>query len=595
MATRSTGRPQGRIQALKTAVVEAVRSIFPSMGAADWRSVIRGEPAPRPNPRMRVHSNSFWYHIRPRALAPEATAWYYTFGLGWMSFFFFVVEAISGAILMVYYTPSTQQAYLDMQRIISDVPMGNLLRNIHRLGAHVMVAVVVLHMLRTYFTASYKAPRQFIWVTGMVLLMLTLVLSFSGYLLPWDQLAYWAVTIGSSMAEAAPLVGNALNLLVRGGVDIGQGALLRFYLLHIFALPMITIIFISIHYYASRKQEISPIHELFPPDHPRGWGKPSRRKVPFLPDQVFFETAIVVLLTFGFIAINYFFWNAHLESHANPTQTPQHTKAPWYFLWLQGGLKFGDKLWFGLAWPAVIFGALFVLPYLDRNPSRQFRHRKVALAGGALAIAYLGFMSYAGLPEYGIQQTGSQELLTEFVPIEGEGIVDHADWAALPSVATTLQVTVDDDGELDDAIVIQNGQETDLEDADFLSAETVHLFEEFRDEVVAWTARDPRFLEPVAELSIEPWVYAFQENEDGEQVPVMNSETGEQEILVKRASVDLSFLSTQVDAETGEVTPVEDAAGQEVRSRSTQVDFLHRDAHETPMEDVATEAREASQ
>src|SRR3712207_4037498 len=188
MATRPAQRPQGPVQRLKTALVETSRSFFPSMGAAEWRSVIRGEPAPRPNPRMRVHSNSFWYHIRPRALPLEATAWYYTFGLGWMSFFFFVVESISGAILMVYYTPSATLAYNDMQEIISNVPLGQLIRNIHRLGAHAMVAVVFLHMMRTYFTGSYKAPRQFIWVTGVILLAITLLLSFSGYLLPWDQL-----------------------------------------------------------------------------------------------------------------------------------------------------------------------------------------------------------------------------------------------------------------------------------------------------------------------------------------------------------------------------------------------------------------------
>ncbi len=364
-----------------------------------------------------------------------------------MSFFFFVLESVTGAILMVYYTPSPLVAYGDMQTIISDIPMGRLLRNMHRLGAHVMVAVVFLHMLRTFFTASYKAPRQFIWVTGVLLLLITLVLSFSGYLLPWDQLAYWAVTIGSSMAEAAPLFGSAVNLLVRGGVDIGAGTLLRFYLLHVFALPMIAIIFISIHYYAVRKLELSPIHELFAPDNKRGWGKPTRRKVPFLPDQVFFETSVIVLLTFAFTIINYFFWDAALESHANPSATPQHTKAPWYFLWLQGMLKIGDKLWFGLIWPPVIIGALLVLPYLDRNPSRRFVDRKVALAGGLLATVYMGFLTYAGLPGYGIQQTGSQELLTEFVPIEGEGIVDHVDWSRLPDTPVLFTVTVNEQGE----------------------------------------------------------------------------------------------------------------------------------------------------
>src|SRR5215210_825468 len=237
MATTPAKRPQGLVQRFKGAVVEAGRSFFPSMGWKDWRSTIRGEAAPRPNPRMRVHNNSFWYHIRPRALPEEATAWYYTAGLGWFSFFLFMVESITGLILMIFYVPSASEAYPSMVKIMTDVPLGNLMRNVHRLGAHLMVAIVTLHMVRTFITASYKAPRQFIWVTGVVLLLLTLVLSFSGYLLPWDQLAYWAVTIGSSMADATPLFGSAVNLLVRGGVDIGAGTLLRFYLLHIFALP----------------------------------------------------------------------------------------------------------------------------------------------------------------------------------------------------------------------------------------------------------------------------------------------------------------------------------------------------------------------
>src|SRR5918997_5452094 len=292
MATTPARRPQGPIQRFKGAVIEASRSFFPSMGWKDWRATIRGEAAPRPNPRMRVHNNSFWYHIRPRALPLEATAWYYTFGLGWLSTFFFVLEAVTGLVLMVYYTPSPTQAYPDMLRILSDVPLGRLMRNMHRLGAHMMVLIVLLHMLRTYVTASYKAPRQFIWVTGVGLLGITLFLSFSGYLLPWDQLAYWAVTVGTSMADAAPLFGNATNLLLRGAPDIGAGTLLRFYLLHIFLLPMLAIVFISIHYYAVRKQEISPLHELFE-NRP-----PTRKKIPFLPDQVFFEVAVVALLTF---------------------------------------------------------------------------------------------------------------------------------------------------------------------------------------------------------------------------------------------------------------------------------------------------------
>lgn len=588
MATRPAGQPESVPQRVKGALVEAARSFFPSMGAADWRSTIRGEAAPRPNPRMRVHSNSFWYHIRPRALPLEATAWWYTFGLGWMSFFFFVLEAITGAILMVYYTPSPLVAYGDMQKIISDVPMGRLLRNMHRLGAHVMVAVVFLHMMRTYFTASYKAPRQFIWVTGVILLLVTLVLSFSGYLLPWDQLAYWAVTIGSSMAEAAPLFGSAINLLVRGGVDIGAGTLLRFYLLHIFALPMIAIIVISIHYYAVRKVELSPVHELFKPDNKRGWGKPTRRKVPFLPDQVFFETAVIVLLTFAFTVINYFFWDAALESHANPGATPQHTKAPWYFLWLQGMLKMGDKLWFGLIWPPVIIGGLLVLPYLDRNPSRRFSDRKVALAGGVLALLYMGFLTYAGLPGYGIQQTGSQELLTEFVPIEGEGIVDHVEWTALPDTPVLFAVTVNEQGQASTTYTDRQGNAVDPNN---LTAEARALFAEFEEAVVTWTRRDPRFITPVATLTIEPWQYLTQQ-QAGAFETVENE--GQPVLATKKATVDLRFRSTSVDTATGAITPLTDSEGQPAFSTATQADFLNRNAHEQRFEEAVPQEREAA-
>lgn len=587
MATRPARRPQGPAQRLKGALVEASRSIFPSMGASEWRSVLRGEAAPRPNPRMRVHTNSFWYHIRPRALPIEATAWYYTFGLGWMSFFFFVLEAITGAILMVYYTPSPAAAYADMQKIISDVPLGRLLRNMHRLGAHFMVAVVILHMMRTYFTASYKAPRQFIWVTGIILLICTLVLSFSGYLLPWDQLAYWAVTIGSSMAEAAPLFGSATNLLLRGGVDIGAGTLLRFYLLHIFALPMVTIILISIHYYAVRKQEISPIHELF--DSNTRLGKPTRRKVPFLPDQVFFEIAIIVLLTFAFVAINYFFWDAALESHANPGVTPQHTKAPWYFLWLQGMLKFGDKIWFGLVLGPLVLLVPILLPYLDRNPSRRFKDRKVALASGVIAMIFFGFVTYAGLPAYGIQETGSQELLTEFVPIEGEGVLDETNWSALPSTPVVFTVTGQSQT-LDTATTITDPAGNVIEES-ALAQETLDLFHEFEEAVHGWMEVDPRFRNPVGTLAIEPWQYM---HDDQDQL--IRDANGEPMISVKKALVTLKFESTTPsDTDpTGFSTVTNPQTGQPEYSTSQQADFLHRDAQHRILEDNASAPRDAS-
>jgi quinol-cytochrome oxidoreductase complex cytochrome b subunit len=492
MATQPAERP-GAAHRIVGWVSEVGRSFFPSMGLQEWRSVLRGEPAPRPNPRMRVHNNSFMYHIRPRALPEEATAWYYTMGLGWFSFFLFMVESITGLILMIFYVPSTTEAYESMVKIMTDVPLGNLMRNVHRLGAHLMVAIVFLHMVRTFVTASYKPPRQFIWVTGVILLLVTLFLSFSGYLLPWDQLAYWAVTIGSSMADATPGLGDAINKLLRGAVDVGGGTLLRFYLLHIFLLPGVAILLISIHYYAVRKIEISPIHELFD-NMP-----PTRRKVPFLPDQVYFEVAAIALLTFGLIFINQFFWNAKLEGHANPFVTPQHTRAPWYFLWLQGMLKVGDKFFFGLLLFGALFGALTVLPYIDRNPSRKLKDRKVALTGLVVALIALGFLTYAGLAEYGIQETATSELVFEWVPGEGEGKVDHVPFDALPRSIVTYDTA---------AGGFTAGSEADL------TPQVKELFEEFRQDVERWRELDEPFREAggSASLTIAPW----QMNQQGE-------------------------------------------------------------------------------
>jgi quinol-cytochrome oxidoreductase complex cytochrome b subunit len=468
-------------------VAEVGRSFFPSMGLGEWRSVMRGEAAPRPNPRMRVHNNSFWYHIRPRALPEEATAWYYTMGLGWFSFFLFMVEAITGLILMIFYVPSANEAYESMVQIMTDVPLGNLMRNVHRLGAHLMVAIVFLHMIRTFATASYKPPRQLIWLTGVILLLTTLFLSFSGYLLPWDQLAYWAVTIGSSMADAAPGFGEALNKLLRGAVDVGGGTLLRFYLLHIFLLPGLAIILISVHYYAVRKIEISPIHELFD-NMP-----PTRRKIPFLPDQVYLEIAAIALLTFGLIAIDQFFWNAKLEGHANPFATPAHTKAPWYFLWLQGMLKVGDKFFFGLLLAGVMFGGLMVLPYIDRNPSRKFKDRKVALVGLAVGLIMIGFLTYAGLPDYGIQETATGELAFEWVPVEGEGRADEVLFDKLPSTMVTYDSATKS--------FTPAGVESQL------TPESRQLFDEFQQDVDRWLVLDPNFKDQngSAMLSIAPW------------------------------------------------------------------------------------------
>ena len=158
---------------------------------------------------------------------------------------------------MFFYRPMADlggaQAYTDMQSISTSVFFGDLVRNLHRWGAHLMVFSVSLHMARVFYTGSYKPPREFNWVVGVILLFLTLGLSFTGYLLPWDQLAIWAVTVGTSLAAYSPFIAKQANFLLLGGVVVGPNTLLRWYVLHVLALPFVLVIFLAVHFWRIRK------------------------------------------------------------------------------------------------------------------------------------------------------------------------------------------------------------------------------------------------------------------------------------------------------------------------------------------------------
>ena len=182
-------------QGVRGAIGKKADSVFERVTAGipwrDFRKMLRGDPPDRPNPRLKPHSESFWLHIKPTYYHEAVTRVTHTFRLGLLSTYLFFIELVTGLILMVWYAPTPERAYSDMVRLLSNVPLGQLMRDIHRLGAEAMVIVVFLHMVRTFLTGSYKKPRQFTWLTGIVLLGATLFLSFSGYLLPWDQLSFW--------------------------------------------------------------------------------------------------------------------------------------------------------------------------------------------------------------------------------------------------------------------------------------------------------------------------------------------------------------------------------------------------------------------
>ena len=233
-----------------------------------WKSIFRhGYEDVDRNKMLQIRSNVF-LHLHPFKLSRNAFKFRFTWCMGGITFFLFLIEVVTGLLLMFYYRPVTEYAYLDMKFLEFDVPFGILLRNLHRWGAHAMVATVMIHMLRVFLTGSYKPPRELNWVVGIILLILTLLLSFTGYLLPWDQLAYWAITVGTNMARATPLLGsegpfaivdkyNDVRFALLGGTDVGASALLRFYVLHIILLPLVAIILMALHFWRIRKDGIS--------------------------------------------------------------------------------------------------------------------------------------------------------------------------------------------------------------------------------------------------------------------------------------------------------------------------------------------------
>lgn len=431
----------------KTATLEAINDtverVTAGLDIAALRGMLRGDPPGRPNPRLRPHAEGFWMHMRPGYYNEAITGLYPTFRLGWLSTFFFVLETITGIFLMVFYTPSTTQAYQNMLNLLSNVPLGQMMRDLHRLGAEAMVIIVALHMLRTFWTASYKKPRQFTWLTGVLLLIFTLGLSYTGYLLPWDQLAYWAVTIGASMAEAAPppVVGQFVNILLKGAPDLGQAGLLRFYLLHVIGLPALLVIFLGVHYYkvVLHGHSLPPEMEKTGEDSAKRVGTDVRRY--FLPDIAASELLWAGVVTLIMLLAVTFFYDAPLESSANPLNTPLHTVAPWYFLWIQGLLKLGDKTLMGVIIPTVLALAFLVMPYFDVGPVRKYGRRRVAISMSLLFITGIVILSWMGTPNFLVQTSLDQEIFYELAPSERVGLVRAVPYAELEALVGTAVST----------------------------------------------------------------------------------------------------------------------------------------------------------
>ncbi|MCC7496424.1 MAG: cytochrome b N-terminal domain-containing protein [Bryobacterales bacterium] len=347
-------------------------------------------------------------HWFPAKVTKASLSIRYSIWLGTISALLFGILTVTGAILMFLYVPSVERAYASVKDLEFAVSFGWFIRAVHRISAHLMVAVVFLHMLRVFWTGAYKngtavnQNRPFNWLLGIGLLLVTFLLSFTGYLLPWDQLAYWAITVGTNIASAAPLVGEKIRFLFLGGNEIGQNTLLRFYVLHCFFLPLAVLFLFSWHMWRVRKDGGLACVDRLALEEKNAQAAPVASKTYSLLGiakgrTVHVETSLVdhdrhtvpsspnltrrllavTLITLAVVAALAVFVGAPLEEAANPRVTPNPAKAPWYFLWLQelvtdttikiGGFTVNGALVGGILLPGVLVLLLGAWPYLDKS------------------------------------------------------------------------------------------------------------------------------------------------------------------------------------------------------------------------------------
>jgi quinol-cytochrome oxidoreductase complex cytochrome b subunit len=348
-----------------------------------WRSVFRGPIVPATDRDRRwIVFNTLILHFRPTQLPAKTMRYTHTFGLGGMSLVLILLLFATGILMMFVYEPSPSAAFGSVTALQDEVLFGRLVRNSHHWGANLLVVVALLHLLRVFLTGAYHRPRQFNWVVGLALLILILVANFTGYLLPWDQLSYWAVTISTAMLVYVPWIGEWLQQLARGGPEISATTLIGFYTIHTTVVPAALIAVAALHFWRVRKAKGVVV--------PRREGEPVEEqpeKVLFLPHLLTREAAVACALVAAVLLISVFL-DAPLDAEANPGMSPNPAKAPWYFLGFQELLLHFHPVIAVVVVP--LAAALFfaILPYFRyRDVSGVWMMSAVGRRSGVAALA----------------------------------------------------------------------------------------------------------------------------------------------------------------------------------------------------------------
>ena len=322
---------------------------------------------------------------------PPHTGWLHVFGS--LSLLLFVSQTLTGILLLIYYRPTPEAAHESIQYITAKVHFGWLYREVHAWGATLMIIALLLHMLRTFFQGAYKKPRELTWVTGVLLFIMVVGFGFTGYLLPWNQLAYWATTVGTESAAKVPFVGGWLQYFLRGGDAVGGETLSRFFVVHVILLPWLTTGLIAVHLFLMRLNNLSTMETV-------GEEKPiaAEHGIPFFPVHVAKECVVAVLLLAVLVSLAVFFpWE--IGEPADPLSTPAHIKPEWYFLPSYQLLKYFEGPYgavIGIFACSVPFVLLIFWPFLDRGKERHPRKRPIAVSIGLFAVVSAVFLGYLG-------------------------------------------------------------------------------------------------------------------------------------------------------------------------------------------------------
>ncbi|HID84454.1 MAG TPA: cytochrome bc complex cytochrome b subunit [Anaerolineales bacterium] len=346
-----------------------------------------GRAAQRERGRMRAVMDSMILHLHPPRVPVRTLRFTYTWGLGGLSTFLLVLLIVTGILLEMRYTPSAPQAYLDVLRLESQIPFGSFIRALHHWAANLFLVTVGLHLLRVFLTGAYRPPRALNWLVGLDLLLLVALANFTGYLLPWDQLAYWAITVGTGILTYLPWVGDSLSRWLLGGAEVSGHTLLNFYTLHISVIPILLVALASYHFWRIRKDGGVTV--------PKKPGEVLTRieRVTTVPYLVRCE--LVYALMWGALLMAWAMVHpAPLEGIANPNLSPNPAKAPWYFAGLQELLLHFHPLVAAIFLPGAGLTALAALPWLDSNTEstgvafRTRRGRDLGLIAVGLALLF---------------------------------------------------------------------------------------------------------------------------------------------------------------------------------------------------------------